>query len=81
MIKMIVILSYFMSLDLQLNLSTTATLAIEESGHCKEVAIVERLKQEGMYGLSARQGRARYSVLIISKFSRITLTLVVKNIF
>ena len=37
MIKMFVILSYFMSLDLQLNLSTTATLGIEESGRCSEV--------------------------------------------
>ena len=26
----------------------------EESGHCREVAIVERLKQEWMYGLSAK---------------------------
>ena len=30
----------------QLNLSTTATLGTEESGHCREVAVVERLKQE-----------------------------------
>ena len=27
---------------IQLNLSTTATFGTEESGHCKEVAIVER---------------------------------------
>jgi len=40
------ILSYFMSVDLQLNLSTMATLGTEGSGHCKEVAIAERLKQE-----------------------------------
>ena len=54
------ILSYFVWLDLQLNLSTTATLETEESGHCKEVAIVERLKQERMYGLSATEnGRCR----------------------
>ena len=27
---------------IQLNLSSTATFGTEESGHCKEVAIVER---------------------------------------
>ena len=30
----------------QLNLSTTATVGTEESGLCREVAVVERLKQE-----------------------------------
>ena len=30
-----------------------ATLGPEESGHHKEVAVVERFKQEPMYGLSA----------------------------
>ena len=40
------ILSYFVLLDLQLNLSTMATLGTEGSGHCKEVAIAERFKQE-----------------------------------
>ena len=61
MITMTVFLiSYFISLSLQLNLSTTATLGTEERGHCKEVAIVERLKQERMYGLSATEnGRCR----------------------
>ena len=29
-------------MGLQLNLSATVTLGTEESGHCKEVAIVER---------------------------------------
>ena len=29
---------------LQLNLSTMATLGTEESGHCGEVAVVERLQ-------------------------------------
>ena len=33
-----------------LNLSKTATLRTEESGHCREVAVVDRLKQESMYG-------------------------------
>ena len=39
------------NLVLQLNLSTTATLRTRESGHYKEMAIVERFKQELMYGL------------------------------
>ena len=39
------------NLVLQLNLSTTATLRTRESGHYKEMAIVERFKQEFMYGL------------------------------
>ena len=30
---------------IQLNLSTTATLGTEKSGHCREVAVVESLKQ------------------------------------
>ena len=37
--------------ELKLNLSTMATLGTEESGHCKEVAIVKMFKQESMYGL------------------------------
>ena len=41
---------------LQLNLSTTtATLGTEESGHCCEVAVVERLKQWWMYGMFAKK--------------------------
>ena len=28
--------------DIQLNLYTTVTLRTEESGHCREVAVVER---------------------------------------
>ena len=43
------------SSKLQLSLSTTATLGTEESGYCREVAVVERLKQEWMYGLSAQK--------------------------
>ena len=47
-------------LNIQFNLSTTVTLGTEESGHCREVAVVERLKQESMYGLSAKEnGRCR----------------------
>ena len=44
-----------------LNLSTMATLGREENGHrCREVTIVERLKQGRMYGLLAKKnGRCR----------------------
>ena len=43
-----------------LNLSKAATLGTEESFHCREVAVVDRLKQESMYGLSAKKsGRCR----------------------
>ena len=42
-----------------MNLSTTATLRTEERGHCKEVAVVERLKLESMYGLFCPQGRKK----------------------
>ena len=38
----------------QLNLSTTVTLGTEKSAHC-----VERLKQESMYGLSAKKKNSR----------------------
>ena len=34
-----------------LNLSTMATLGSEESGCCREVAILKRFKQESMYRL------------------------------
>ena len=36
------------SLNMWLNFSTTATLGTDESGHCREVAAVERLKQESV---------------------------------
>ena len=45
-----------------MNLSTTATLGTEERGHCKEVAVVERLKQESMYGLFCPQERKKMAV-------------------
>ena len=32
-----------------------ATLGTEENGHCREVAVVERFKQESMHGLSAKK--------------------------
>ena len=34
-----------------------ATLKTEESDHCRELAVVERLKQESMKGLSAKKSR------------------------
>ena len=34
-----------LTLLIQLNLSTMATLGTEKSGHCREVAVVESLKQ------------------------------------
>ena len=40
---------------MQLNLSTTTTLGTEESGRCKKVAVVERFKQESMYGMPAKK--------------------------
>ena len=43
---------------LRLNLSTTATLGIDESGHCREVAVVVSkvsYKQESMYVLSSKK--------------------------
>ena len=42
-------------MSLQLNFSTMATLGTEQSGHCREVAVEERLKQEWMYGLLAKK--------------------------
>ena len=40
---------------IQLNLSTMATFETEESSHCRKGAVVERLKQEWIYGLSAKK--------------------------
>ena len=42
-------------LNIQFNLSATVTLGTEESVYCREVAVVDRLKQESMYGLSAKK--------------------------
>jgi len=36
-------------------LSTKATLGTKESDHCREVGVVERVKQESMYGLYAKK--------------------------
>ena len=53
---MILYLNFLNMQKIQLNLSTTATLRTEErrwvgGGGDKEVAVVERIKQESMYGL------------------------------
>ena len=40
---------------LQLSLSKRATVGTEESGHCREVAGEETLKQESMYELSVQE--------------------------
>ena len=42
-------------MQIQLKLSTTSTLRTEESSRCKKVAVLERFKQESMYGLSAKK--------------------------
>ena len=40
---------------IQLNLSKAATLGTEESGHCKEVVVVERFQTSRMYGFFVRR--------------------------
>ena len=41
--------------EVLLNLYRTPTLGTEASGHFRKVVVVERLKQEWMYGLSAKK--------------------------
>ena len=48
-------LSKLLLTSIQLNLSTVATFGTEESGRCGKVAVVERFKQESMYGLSVKK--------------------------
>ena len=51
---------YDMKMFMQLNLSTTATLGTEKNDRRREVAVVEKFKQESLYWLSAtRSGRCR----------------------
>ena len=46
--------------EIQLNLSTTATLGTRESDRCRKVANVERFKRESMFWLSAiKSGHCR----------------------
>ena len=56
------------AVSVQLNLSTTATLGTDKSGHCREVAVVQRLKQEWMYmyGLSAKKKKSRCREVAVS---------------
>ena len=42
----------------RLNLSTMATLGTDESGHCREVAVVERFKQKSGFYLGCLRGRS-----------------------
>ena len=44
---------YDMKMFMQLNLSTTATLGTEKNDRRREVAVVEKFKQESLYWLSA----------------------------
>ena len=41
--------------EIQLNLFITVALGLEENGLCREVTVVERLKQESMYGRYAKK--------------------------
>jgi len=44
-----------MKVLIQLNLSITATLGAEKTGRRREVAVVERFKQESIYWLSTKK--------------------------
>ena len=48
---------------IQLNLFTTAKVGIEESGRYKEVAVIERFKQESMYGLIVHQNKKTWPLV------------------
>ena len=49
-----------MKMFMQLNLSTTATLGTEKNDRRREMAVVEKFKQESLYWLSAtKSGRCR----------------------
>ena len=51
---------YDMKMFIQLNLSATATLGTEKNDRRREVAVVEKFKQEPLYWLSAtKSGRCR----------------------
>ena len=60
--------------EIQLNLSTTATLWTEESRRCSEVASVEKFKQESMYGL-CRQKSGHCREVAISGVSTVMVIL------
>ena len=46
------------------------SLGTEESGHHRKVAILERLKQEWMYGLSAKKSDHCREVAIVERFKQ-----------
>ena len=52
--------------------STTVTLGTEESGHCREVTVVKRLKQEWMYGqsLSAKTNNRCKEVAVVERLKQ-----------
>ena len=53
--------------EVLLNLYRTPSLGTEASGHFRKVVVVERLKQEWMYGLSAKKkGRCRELEVAVS---------------
>ena len=54
--------------SIQLNPSTTDTLGTEESGRCRQVAVVERFKQEPMYGLSAKNSGRKKKVAVVERW-------------
>ena len=49
------------------NLSTMATLGTEESGRCREATVVNRFKQESMYGLSAQKSGSCREVAVVER--------------
>ena len=58
-----------------------ATLGTEESGRCREVAVVGRFKhQEPMYGLSAKKVTVvgRWSLLEVRLYTKSNLSVYVK---
>ena len=62
--------SFWVWWPIQLSLLTTATLGTEESGRCREVAAVERFKQESMYDLSAKKSGCRRETAVVERFKQ-----------
>ena len=60
---------------IQLSLSTTATLGTEESGRCREVAAVERFKQESMYNLSAKKSGCCREMAVVERWPLVEVRL------
>ena len=62
--------------QLQLNLSTMATLGTEESGRYNEVAVVERFKQRSMNGLFVRRDK---KVTVLERWPLVEVWLYIFN--